>query len=68
MAYSDVDALEVTDTNMVDVTARGGTRRERGAIIGAYVRKLSGRFVLVSISYSETYGFQTATYARYRKI
>lgn len=68
MAYSDVDAYDIADTNLVDVAARGGTRRERGAIIGAYVRKLSGRFVLVSISYSETYGFQTATYARYRKV
>lgn len=45
------------------VTARGGTRRERGAAIGAAVR--GRRVKRLSISYSETYGFLSATYARY---
>jgi hypothetical protein len=45
------------------VTARGGTRRERGSSIGAAVRGKG--WLLVGVSYSETYGFQSATYARY---
>lgn len=49
----------------VDVEAIGGTRRQRAAGIAASMR---GRgFERFSVSYSETYGFQTATYARYRK-
>lgn len=46
------------------VSARGGTRRERGAVIGAWVRKNPG-VLLVATSYSETYGFLTCTYMRY---
>lgn len=50
----------------VEVTAYGGTRRERGSAIGAFVRGTG--WTLVSKSYSETYGFQSATYARYRSV
>lgn len=59
--------MSLTGTTFVDLTARGGTRSERGAAIAAYVRTHPGmeRFHL---SYSETPGFQTATYARYRKV
>ena len=48
------------------MTARGGTRRERGAALAAQVRKHVG-LTLMWINYSETYGFDTATYARYSK-
>lgn len=49
----------------VFVAARGGSRRERGAAIGAAVR---GRgLVREVVSYSETYGFQSATYITYRE-
>jgi hypothetical protein len=59
-----VDVWE-TDTR-VTVTARGGSRRERGSSIGAAVR---GRgWALVGVYYSETYGFQSASFARYRKV
>lgn len=47
------------------VTAYGGTRRERGSSIGAVVRGKG--WALSSVSYSETYGFQSATYARYMR-
>lgn len=47
----------------MDVTAYGGTRRERGGQLAAAVRGKGMR--LLSISYSETYGFQSATYATY---
>jgi hypothetical protein len=47
------------------VTARGGSRRERGSSIGAAVRGKG--WALVDVSYSETYGFQSATYARYMR-
>lgn len=64
MSYSEVEISECTHT--VKVTARGGTRRQRGSAIGAAVR---GRrdLVLLCCTYSETYGFQSATYARYRR-
>lgn len=62
MAYSSVD-LFVLGTNAVKVVARGGTRRQRGSAIGAAVRGKG--LTRVSVSYSETYGFQSATYARY---
>lgn len=57
-------SVSVQETDgYITVVARGGTRRERGAAIGAVVR---GRKVKrLSLSYSETYGFQSATYARY---
>lgn len=48
------------------VIARGGTRRERGSAVGAVLRGQG--WVLRSVSYSETYGFQSATYARYRRV
>ena len=60
---SNVD-IDETDTRVV-VTARGGTRRERGSRVGAVVR---GRGLKLShVNYSETYGFQSATYATYSK-
>lgn len=49
--------------NRMFISARGGTRRERGSAIGAARRGV--RAELVSITYSETYGFQSATYATY---
>lgn len=54
---------------IVDVVARGGSRRERGATIAAYVRRNGGTAHLrrVHIYYSESYGFQSATYARYER-
>lgn len=62
MAVSDVQ-VDAT-AGMMWVTARGGTRRQRGSAIGAVVR---GRTVeRIHIRYSETYGFQTATYITYR--
>jgi hypothetical protein len=49
----------------IEVRAYGGTRRERGSSIGAAVR---GRgLVLSHVRYSESYGFQSATYAFYRR-
>lgn len=64
MGVSTVD-IEATGGRMW-VTARGGTRRERGSAIGAAVR---GRSVeLISRSYSETYGFLSATYVTYRVV
>lgn len=51
---------------VIEVRAYGGTRRERGSAIGAAVR---GRgLLLTSVHYSETYGFLSATYARYRRV
>jgi hypothetical protein len=67
MARSDVDASEweIRGTKMIEITAKGGTRRERGSAIAAYVRNRSETFERYHISYSETYGFLSATYARY---
>jgi hypothetical protein len=50
---------------LVEITARGGTRRERGAEIAAAVRSHPKRLERFSVTYSETYGFLSATYARY---
>ena len=50
---------------VIEVRAYGGTRRQRGAAIGAVVRGMG--LTRVSVSYSETYGFQSATYARYMR-
>lgn len=61
MGVSSVSIEESGD--YLRITARGGTRRERGAAIGAAVR--GRRVKRLSISYSETYGFLSATYARY---
>lgn len=65
MSYSSVDVHE--REFVVKITARGGTRRQRGAAIGAVVR---GRrdLELAHVSYSETHGFQSATYATYERI
>lgn len=64
MSYSEVSVTVYCDG--ASVIARGGTRRQRGAAIGAALRGQGWK--LVSISYSESYGFQSATYARYRKM
>lgn len=52
-------------TRLVEITARGGTRRERGAQVAAAVRTHPKRLERFSITYSETYGFLPATYAKY---
>ena len=63
MAYSEVDVSETA--HAIKVTARGGSRRQRGAATGAAVR---GRAVTLYFrTYSESYGFQSATYSTYRK-
>ena len=67
MSYSDVTVSDLGD-GTVEITARGGTRRQRAAAIIAEVRKRRSSLLLHSTSYSETHGFQTATYARYRSI
>lgn len=61
MSVSEVDVR--THGRWMWVTARGGTRRQRGAAIAAKVRGLTVR--RVSRSYSETYSFLSATYTRY---
>ena len=66
MRYSDVtvsNVYTIRDTRFVDVAAYGGTRRQRGAAIAAATRGKGWR--RFHVSYSETYGFGTATYARY---
>lgn len=51
---------------VVEVRAYGGTRRERGSAIGAAVR---GRGLLLShVRYSESPGWQSCTYAYYRRV
>ena len=62
---SDVTVHPHAGGRMVDIEARGGTRRERGAAIAAAHREL-GHLELVHRSYSEGHGFLEATYARYR--
>jgi hypothetical protein len=66
MAYSDIDVSECPIS--VYINAFGGTRRQRGAAIAAYLRSRSDIGEKLFISYSEAYGFNTATYARYRKV
>lgn len=61
---SELSVHVMSGANLVDIEARGGTRRERGGTIAAYVRKHPG-MKRVHIHYSETCGFQTCTYARY---
>lgn len=68
MAQSEVTGGKVSGLAIVDVAARGGTRRERGAAIAAFVRKYPESLVSVHFSYSETHGFLSATYARYKII
>jgi len=69
MSYSEVEVSDTysewTGTYGLKVTARGGTRRQRGAAIGAAVRGKG--WTLTSVHYSESYGFQSATYATYRR-
>lgn len=67
MAHSEVDINEhqVRGKALVHITARGGDRRQRGASIAAAVRNYGKTLRRYHISYSETYGFQTATYTRY---
>lgn len=67
---SNVKVTEYADGSHVDIVARGGSRRERGAAI-AHIVKGRNRdpfetLTRVSVSYSETYGFLPATYATYR--
>lgn len=63
MARSEVSVSVYCDG--ASVIARGGTRRERGSAVGAALRGQGWK--LRSISYSESYGFQSATYARYSR-
>ena len=63
MARSEVSVSVYGDG--ASVIARGGTRRERGSAVGAALRGQG--WVLRSISYSESYGWQSATYARYSR-
>lgn len=65
---SDVTSHRYTweGVDFVDVRATGGTRRERGSATGALIRKLPGQWVRYHTSYSETYGFLSATYTKYR--
>lgn len=67
MATSAVECYFLDQTGtLVEIVARGGTRRQRGAAIGAHVRAHADLGLQrYHISYSETYGFNTATWARY---
>ena len=69
MAHSEVSVHPVQNTageiTIVDIAARGGDRRQRGAAIAAAVRNYGKPLKRVGISYSETYGFLHASYARY---
>jgi hypothetical protein len=72
---SELDAPDISGPmvdrwdRIVKVVAYGGTRRERGATIAAWVRHNggSGRLRLVSIRHDEAYGFQSGTFARYER-
>lgn len=55
------------DVRVVDVSARGGSRQQRGSTLAAWARK-HPEFRRVSVSYSETFGFQTCTYVRYERV
>lgn len=57
---------DLNGSRFVEVRATGGTRRERGSATGAFIRKLPGKWVKYHTSYSETHGFLTATYTKYR--
>lgn len=57
------------DAPLVTITADGGSRRERGARIGAAVRKLQATGVTLiryHLAYDELWGFQSRTTASYR--
>lgn len=67
MSYSNVDVRpDFPGAGYVTATARGGTRRQRAAGISAVLRRDYPGAERITVSYSETYGFQTATFARYR--
>lgn len=55
------------DSEVLNVRSTGGTRRERGSKIGALIRSESGGWERFHLSYSETDGFLSATYAIYRR-
>lgn len=56
------------DSEVLSVRATGGTRRERGSTIGALIRSdKRGGWVRFHLSYSETNGFLSCTYAMYRR-
>lgn len=61
MMITDIETQ--TSGPYLHVAARGGTRRERTAGIGATVRGRNLR--RVRVVHSETYGFLPATYATY---
>ena len=63
---ADVHIARMAETNIVDAEAIGGSRRRRAALISAAMRRECPGAVRLHVSYSETYGFQAATYARYR--
>lgn len=66
--HNDISVRFTPGSTIVDIEARGGSRRERGARIAAAVRREKQNGITlksVSVSYSETYGFLSATYARY---
>jgi|GEM_PF-5648222 len=65
-AYSDVTVHVGADTVLIE--CRGGSRRQRGAALGAAVRKLPDDFRMTHIGYDEVYGFQSMTYARYDRV
>jgi hypothetical protein len=60
------ETYDLNGSRFVDVRATGGTRRERGSATGALIRKLPGTWIRYHTSYSETSGFLTATYTKYR--
>jgi hypothetical protein len=60
------DTFDSGSTRYMRVKATGGSRRERGSKIGALIRSAPGKWERYHISYSETDGFLSATYANYR--
>lgn len=66
MSEVSAEAYRDGDTEVLFVRATGGTRRERGSAIGALIRNRPGKWVRYQINYSETDGFLSCTYARYR--
>lgn len=57
---------DLNGSRYVSVRAVGGTRRERGSATGAFIRSLPGKWVNYHTSYSETDGFLTCTYTKYK--
>lgn len=69
MSILEVHTYTGATANIVSLEADGGTRRERGATIGAAVRRLKadGSTVeKISTHYDEAYGFLSRTTCRYR--